>query len=492
MKRRVLHSLFWGLSGFTGLTSMALAAPGAATEVAAAAAPRIEPSAAPTPTASARTAIPGPTTPAGALGTTAPQGTVASADPASAPGVASVAGTASPGVATPPPAVSPLEPTWSTCRENVPSGKTRPEITEQFPSQVIAGHAAVLEVTLTHGKGERVLADAFELQRDSDGAKALRQSGFEFPATTGPGAPRVERTERESDAVTVVKLAVVALPKEPGPHPFTLPPLPIAVARASGEVLTLCTTPHAVTVTDPTANVPHAVPKRHPGGERQRELWVGMRNVTYGALIGLAIAGVIALVPRWFSRRPKVLPPPPPPRPAWEVALEALSDLRYSDLLQRGQFTSHLERVNHVLRQYLGGRFGFDGLESTTEEVLVALRSSSLQAELRGQTERMLRDSDLVKFAKLVPTEAQCTSALDEVEGLVRKTMHREPEVLLGDDKPTAPVSLGANIRHPGGAVTIAEAPNRQSLEQARPTDQAPPTDAAPPKDADSSREGSS
>lgn len=453
MKRWAWHIVFFGLSGFTSLPSAALAEPRATAGMTPSAAPTVTASAAPGITASAGAFVPSPPTPA-----------------ASAPSAVS-----------PPP-----EPTWSTCKENVPSGKTRPEVVEQFPSQVIAGHAAVLEVTLTHGKGERVLADAFELQRDSDGAKALRQSGFEFPATTGPGAPRVERTEHDGDAVTVVKLAVVALPKEPGPHPLTLPPLPIAVARASGEVLTLCTTPHAVTVTDPTANVPHAVPKRHPGGERQRELWVGLRNVTYGALIGLALAGVIALIVRWFSRRPKVLPPPPPPRPAWEVALEALADLRYSDLLQRGQFTSHLERVNHVLRQYLGGRFGFDGLESTTEEVLVALRSSSLPSELRAQTERMLRDSDLVKFAKLVPTEAQCSSALDEVEGLVRKTMHREPETLLGDDKPTGPVSLGANIRNASTTVTIAEAPNRQSL------DQTPLKDQAPLKDTDTPREGSS
>lgn len=363
------------------------------------------------------------------------------------------------------PATDVAAPTWSTCKENVPEGKTRPTIEEKFPAQVLGGHAAVLEVTLTHGKGERVLADAFEFQRDSDGAKALRQSGFEFPATPGPGAPRVERTERESDAVTLVKLSVVPLPKESGPHPFTLPPLPIAVARASGEVITLCTSPHDVTVTDPTANVPNAQPKRHPGGERQRELWVALRNVTYGALLGLALAAVIALIVRWFKRRPKVLPPPPPPRPAWEVALEALSDLRHSDLLRRGQFTPHLERVNHVLRQYLGGRYGFDGLESTTEEVLSALKASSLPSAMFAQTEQMLRDSDLVKFAKLVPTEAQCTTALDDVEGLVRKTMHSVDTLNVEERTSHAPIVVNSPIRgaNTTSSVSSAEAPSRQS-----------------------------
>lgn len=372
--------------------------------------------------------------------------------------------------------VSPVTETSKTCREHLPPGKERPQFEEQFPSQTPAGHAAILKVTLTHGKGERVLADAFDLQRDSDGAKVLRQSGFEFPSLTGPGAPRVTRTERESDAVTVVELSVVPLPKESGPHPLTLPPLPIAVARASGEVMTLCTSPHPVNVTDPTANVPNATPRLHPGGERQRELWVTARNVTYGALLGLAVAALVYLVLRWFNRRPKALPPPPPPRPAWETALAALSDIRHSNLISQGQFTSHLERVTHVLRRYLGDTYGFDGLESTTEEVLGALKASRLTKALYTQTEQMLRESDLVKFAKLVPTEAQCNVALDDVEGLVRQTMHdaqaaqdsNEQAVatsLSVEEANSSPTVVGAPIRASGAqSLVIPEAPGAQPV----------------------------
>lgn len=364
---------------------------------------------------------------------------------ATAPEVSPPPANSPPSVAAQPTNVPPPEPVWSTCRESVPPGKTPPALTEEFPAQVPAGHAATLKVTLTHGKGERVLADAFELQRDSEGAKALRQSGFEFPAASSPARPRVTRTEGATEVTTVVEIAVLPLPKQSGATPATLPPLPIAVARASGEVMTLCTSPHAITITDPTANVPNAEPRRHPGGERQEELWVGLRNVTYGALLGMALAALGYLVVRWFQKRPRALPPPPPPRPAWEVALTAIADLRQSDLLASGKFTSHLERVNHVLRQYLGGRFGFDGLESTTEEVLVSLRASSLPTALFAQTEHMLRESDLVKFAKIVPTEAQCRTALDEVEGLVRRTMHADAGVIAAEAS-TASV-LGAPIR---------------------------------------------
>jgi hypothetical protein len=308
-----------------------------------------------------------------------------------------------------------------------------------------------------------VIADAFELQRESDGAKALRQAGFEFPSTKGPGAPRVTRTERDADAVTVVELSVVALPRKPGPEATSLPPLPIAIARASGEVMTVCTSAHATTITDPTANVPNATPKRHPGGERQRELWVGLRNVTYGALLGLTIAAAIYSLARWLRRRPKPLPPPPPARPAWEIALTALTEIRYADLVRQGLFTLHLERVNHVLRQYLGGRYGFDGLESTTEEVLTALQASDLPSPLFSQVEHMLRESDLVKFAKLVPTETDCRTVLEDVEGIVRKTMH----VDVAPSPAAASTSLSGTadtrLRPSPALVSIPEAPGQQS-----------------------------
>lgn len=396
-------------------------------------------------------------------------GSLGAAQPALTTGATSAASSSPsvlPAQANPP--ASPATPSpdqisqWSTCKESVPPGKSRPSLAEVFPTQIPAGHAAVLKVTLTHGKGERVLADVFELQRDSDGAKALRRAGFEFPASVGPAAPRVRRTERESDATTVVELSVIPLPKEPGPQPATLPPLPIAVARASGEVMTVCTSAHLTTITDPTANVPNAMPKRHPGGERQRELWVGLRNGAYGALVGLAIAGLIYLLVRWIRRRPKPTPPPPPPRPAWEVALAALAEIRHEELVRQGLFTRHLERVNHVLRDYLGGRYGFDGLESTTEELLASLKASTLPAALYEHVERLLRESDLVKFAKLEPTEHECRTVLDDVEGVVRQTMHQDsapmPLAAAGAANPTSNVRL----RNPS-QIAIPEAPGQQS-----------------------------
>ena len=354
-----------------------------------------------------------------------------------------------------PQAVSPPDGprTTATCVEHVPEGKTRPTLSEAFPSRGLSGHVALLRLTVTHGKGERVLTDTFNLQRDSSGARALRQSGFEFPLGASPAAPRVKRTERETDATTTIEIPVIPLPKEPGRHELTLPPLPLAMARASGEVLTLCSSSHPITVDDPTANHPNASPKDNAGPLRQQELWVGLRNVVYGALVGLGLALLIALLVVWWRKRPKPVIPPPPPRPPWERALEALHDIRHADLVAQGRLTAHLERVNHVLREYLGERYGFDGLESTTEEVLASLQRSSLPAPLFVETETMLRESDLVKFADAKPTEVQCTQALDGVESIVRRTMRQDAGT---DQSPSPPARIADSAQPPTGEATPA------------------------------------
>jgi hypothetical protein len=365
--------------------------------------------------------------------------------------------------------------TSATCTEHVPSGKERPSMEEVFPARALAGHAAALVLKIVHGKGERVLDDSFEFQAGSDGAAALRRAGFEFPTRGSPAIPEVKRTEGSANATTEVTLNVIPLPSKAGQQTLSLPPLPIAIARPSGEIMTLCSATHVVEIDDPTANVPNALPKRHPGPERQHEIWTTLRNLVYGGLIGLLLATCLVVLTRWYKRRPRALPPPPPPRPAWEIALEELHDIRHAELVKQGRLTAHLERVNHTLRAYLGRSYNFDGLESTTVEVLQALKLSTLPNHLFLRTEAMLHDSDLVKFAKIQPTEAQCHGALDDVEQLVKQTMHDERNATLATETPAATqmqstVTASAVLRSRGveSATTSADAPGTDAAQSAK------------------------
>lgn len=145
----------------------------------------------------------------------------------------------------------------------------------------------------------------------------------------------------------------------------------------------------------------------------------GLEWGSLGVLVGVVL-GWLAL--RWL-RRPKPVPPPPPPRPPWEVALERLDEARHAGLLETHRLADFYDRVNDAVRQYLGARFGFDGLESTTAETLKALRRAPHFGLPFPEVAAFLQDCDLVKFADMTPTVEECERALAQAERIVRQTM---------------------------------------------------------------------
>ena len=309
------------------------------------------------------------------------------------------------------------------CVERIPSGKDRPHFSEKIAHRALSGHALTLEVVVEHGKGETVLPTGFRLLSDSPEGKALEREGFALPDPQGSAGPKLERSEQGERATTKVRLSVVPLPAKPGRHELVLPPLPIAISRASGELLTVCTTSHTVLIEDPIANTPNPSPHGNPAARRQLEIWTAAKHVAIAVLIAL-FAGALGalLISRWL-RRPKKLPPPPPPRPPWDVALEALHDIRHAGLTREGRFAEVFDRVSDVLRRYLGDRYGYDGLESTTREALWALRQTTPKIEDLPGIEAFMRDADLVKFARLTPSEGECLDLLTRAESIVTRTM---------------------------------------------------------------------
>ncbi len=339
--------------------------------------------------------------------------------------------------ATTPPPSAPPDGAARSCVEHIPEGKTRPEVIERFPQRGTSGHHAVLEVEVHHGLGERVLPGPLQIRADSDAVKGLEAIGFVVPNVEGPGRPRVMRREDGANVTTIVQLAFVPLPKEPGRHELSLPSLPIAMSRASGEVITLCTQPHDIVIEDPTTNEPNPKPKENPKPRRQMEFWEALRNAAYGGAAALTSGAFLFWLIRWYRRRPKPLPPPPPPRPPWEVAMEKFHDIRLARLIEQERYADHFDRVTHTLREYLGARFGFDGLESTTTEIMAHLRELPAASPVLDDVEHFLHESDLVRFADVDPTEAQCRGILDRSEQMVQKTIHHPPSAPTPEEVPT-------------------------------------------------------
>jgi len=140
------------------------------------------------------------------------------------------------------------------------------------------------------------------------------------------------------------------------------------------------------------------------------------------------------------------------------VALEALHDIRHAGLTREGRFAEVFDRVSDVVRRYLGDRYGYDGLESTTREALSSLRETTPQIEDLAGIESFMRDADLVKFARLTPSEGECLDLLARAESIVTRTMLVAPlaappaaDAGSGESDPEADSDEPAEPKTPGG-----------------------------------------
>jgi hypothetical protein len=166
-----------------------------------------------------------------------------------------------------------------------------------------------------------------------------------------------------------------------------------------------------------------------------------------GGLLGAALFALLGmLIYRWWQRREKPALPPPPPRPPWEVAIEKLGALRRqkAEMIAKGEAARFIDLASDVVREYLGGRFGFDGLETTSDEMLARLKKLGAPIDLYGETGTFLRRCDLVKFAKAEPSA-------DEADWVLMKA---QEVVQLGEPRMSAAVPMPSAAAPPaqGGA----------------------------------------
>ncbi len=218
----------------------------------------------------------------------------------------------------------------------------------------------------------------------------------------------------------VFELELIAL--EPGE--LTIPALTLRVVGDDGGLAEVKTSPQAVSVRSLIANEPNAEPKPPTKPVTVLEDDYTWAYVGLGLLGIAAIAALTLFLQRWLARRPKPEPPPPPARPAWDVALGKLAELdaRKASLLAEDRGEEFVDGVSDALREYLGKRYGFEGLESTTDEVLRALeRIRPHKLSLSGVS-LLLEQCDLVKFARFKPDETQCDDLWNGAVGLIRST----------------------------------------------------------------------
>ena len=153
-------------------------------------------------------------------------------------------------------------------------------------------------------------------------------------------------------------------------------------------------------------------------------------QILWGLALGLILIGV--LYTYLFQKRKKELRARE--LPPFERAIEELRALESEILSEQEEFKRYYSRLTDVVRRYLEEEAKIDALESTSEELLVKLelRKDSGSLDLDPKTLKSLREvlknADLVKFAKSLPEIYTATEDRKAVEHVVKETKEALPE----------------------------------------------------------------
>lgn len=146
-------------------------------------------------------------------------------------------------------------------------------------------------------------------------------------------------------------------------------------------------------------------------------------RVLYALLALLALGLAAWALVKWANRpRPVAVAPAKPAEPLDVRTLSALDALAKENLPGQGQFKPFYFRLSEILRGYLGERYGFEALESTTPELLDALRSRVTPGLPMEDVAAFAHQSDFVRYAKSEPTPDQCKAHLELAYRVVHAT----------------------------------------------------------------------
>lgn len=145
------------------------------------------------------------------------------------------------------------------------------------------------------------------------------------------------------------------------------------------------------------------------------------------ALIILAVSAW--LIYSWYKKKQLQKANEPAPaviQPPHEVALEALQKLAEEKIWQQGLIKLYYTRLTDILRHYLEQRWMVQAMELTSDEIMSHSFVQLLNSQNAEDISRVLRQSDLVKFAKAEPLPSDNESMMLLSVRFVTDTAQRE------------------------------------------------------------------
>ncbi len=155
-------------------------------------------------------------------------------------------------------------------------------------------------------------------------------------------------------------------------------------------------------------------------------------------LLGLGflvlLAGLIFLLRYWFKQRklPKTIAVTKVIAPMLsedEAALNSLGELENQKLMQKGRFKVHYFKTSEIMKRYIGTRYGFYALESTSQEIIRKFDEYRILSDGSSESDdfrKYLISLDRVKFTDYTPGHEEGSEILKYARSFIEKTRRKK------------------------------------------------------------------
>jgi hypothetical protein len=259
------------------------------------------------------------------------------------------------------------------------------------PTTVKLGEPFVFEIVVTHEKTQR-----YELPTPGE------LGAFDYVTQTR------ERIDGADSSTTTFQVTLQGF--ELGKQ--RVPTLELELSDPAGMV--------KMPVSGPEVEVVSSLPPDAEKGadlydvRKPEELPVRTWRLVWALLIGLVVALLAYGAFRYLQRpKPVVVTPERPKEPLHVRANQALDQLAAQNLPGQGRSREFYFRLSEVVRSYLGERYEFEALESTTPELLEALRTRHTPGLPMAELTAFANESDFVRYARAAPGPDACKAALE-------------------------------------------------------------------------------
>jgi hypothetical protein len=278
----------------------------------------------------------------------------------------------------------------------------------ESPYTATVGDPLELTLVVTHPPGYQVIAPELGEQW---GDFIIRSQS---PAVTAANNDGTETTVIEIDARLFA------------PGEFSTPPLPVKVTDGAGQLLEVTAVPATLTITSVLVEGDTELRDIKPQWELP---FVNLLPWIAGGLLLVLLAGGAYWL--WQRRQARLALAAIDNRLPHEIALDELDRIARLGLPEQKLFKEHYSMVSDTVRLYLERTYEVPMMERTTGEVRAEMRRTTMDRGTQSRVITFLEESDLVKFADFVPSEADAYELITQGRMIVETT---KPVKIASDD----------------------------------------------------------